>query len=201
MPRGQPDGGQWVDEGLSGEDRRRGNGETRIAQARGGGRGRPGGLPEMTPAQAARYEIAEALAKQALRRVRDRDPDWKPTPSLIETAEGAIRAREGELAEASARLRELLRDAIPNTNPDWGVNRLRKELIDRGFVLHRPARRGRGIILKNFSTKEEVRIMEVPTHRFRTDPPQKHLNSYFYRYRPEKDLAEGSHITILDKYE
>ena len=115
VPRGQPDGGQWVDEGLAGSERRRPQDETRIAQARTGGRGRPGGLPEMTPAQAARYEIAEALAKQALRRVRDRDPDWKPTPSLIETAEGAIRAREGELAEASARLRELwgVRSRIP----------------------------------------------------------------------------------------
>jgi hypothetical protein len=27
----------------------------------------------------------------------------------------------------------LLRGAIPNTNPDWGVNRLRKELIGLGY--------------------------------------------------------------------
>jgi hypothetical protein len=33
VPRGQPDGGQWVDEGLSGGERRRPQDETRIAQA------------------------------------------------------------------------------------------------------------------------------------------------------------------------
>lgn len=140
MPRGQADGGQWVDEGLSGDDRRRRQDETRIAQARTGGRGRPGGLPEMTPAQAARYSIAEAQAREALRRVRARDPDWTPTPSLTETAEGAIRAREGEAAEATARLRELLRDAFPNANPDWGVNRLRKELTRRSLEFQGPTR-------------------------------------------------------------
>ncbi len=112
-----------MDEGLSGSDRRRGDGE-------------------------ARYSIAEAQAREALRRVRVRDPDWEPTPSLIETAEGAIRAREGELAEASARLRELLRDAIPNTNPDWGVNRLRKELTRRNLEYQGPTR-DPGILMKN----------------------------------------------------
>lgn len=153
----------------------------------------------MTPAQAARYEIAEALAKQALRRVRDRDPDWKPTPSLIETAEGAIRAREGELAEASARLRELLRDAIPNTNPDWGVNRLRKELTRRNLEYQGPTR-DPGILMKNRQTTEEVRIMQRPnTGPSRTESRQKFLNSYYYRYRARDDLPWGDPITIPNK--
>jgi len=152
----------------------------------------------MTPAQAARYQVAEALAKQALRRVRDRDPDWEPTPSLIETAEGAIRAREGELAEASARLRELLRDAIPNTNPDWGVNRLRKELGDRGYVLIGPAKRGKGLILQNAMTGEEVRIMARPSTQSRRVSQQKLLNRFYYRYKPGSRRQEGAHITIPD---
>ncbi len=152
----------------------------------------------MSPAQAARYTIAEGQAREALRRVRERDPEWKPTPSFTETAEGAIRAREAEAAEASARLRELLRDAVPNTNPDWGVNRLRQELSERGFVLVSPAKRGKGIILRNFATEEEVRIMELPRKRFRTDPTQKHLNRYYYRYRVKDGRAEGEHITIPD---
>ena len=37
-------------------------------------------------------------------------------------------------------LADILRDALPNSNPSWGVNRLRKELIDRGFIFTGPAK-------------------------------------------------------------
>lgn len=199
VPRGQPDGGQWVDEGLSGSDRRRRDEETRIAQARSGGRGRPGGLPEMTPAQQARYAIADAQARQALRQVRDRDPEWKPTPSLTETAEGAIRAREAEAAEASARLRELLRDAVPNTNPDWGVNRLRKETSTLGYRYVGPTR-DPGFLLRNPNTGEEVRVMERPLNGpSRTESRQKFVGKQYYRYRKRKDRPWGEPIAIPDK--
>jgi predicted transcriptional regulator len=90
-----------------------------------------------------------------------------------------VSAREAEAEEAATRLKELLRDAIPNTNPDWGVNRLRKELSNRGFVLVGRARSGNGIILRNTVTEDLVRIMERPTSLYRTESPQKRLNRFY----------------------
>jgi hypothetical protein len=98
---------------------------------------------------------------------------------------------------ANTRLAEITRDAIPNTNPSWGVNRLRKELGDQGYLLAKPAR-GAGIILENPSTGEQVRLMEQPSRRFSTDSPQKHFNDFYYRYKPPNG-PWGSHITIPNK--
>ena len=67
---------------------------------------------EATPGQAARLAAAQARADEALRKVRERDPDWRPTPSLRENVEGEIRAREAEAQEAGARFRELQRAGI-----------------------------------------------------------------------------------------
>ena len=130
-------------------------------------------------------------------KMRDRDPEWRPRPSLTETAEGEIRAREAEAIAAEARLAHLLRDAIPNTSPDWGVNRLRKELSARGFVLERPTR-DPGVMLVNPSTRERVRIMVRPETRFRKNPPQKFQNDYYYKYK-SRNGQWGSHVTIPNK--
>jgi HK97 family phage portal protein len=203
VPAGSSDGGQWTDagggsgSGSSGRDR---GSETRLAQARGGrasGRPRRGEQFEMTTAQQMRLSIAERRAQEASRKVQERDPEWKPRQSFVESAEGAIARAEGEAEEAEARLGELLRDAIPNTSPDWGVTRLTKELRAQGYVLEGPAKGG-GLLYRNLQTRDLVRIMERPPARFRSDAPQKHLNRYYYRYKP-KGKSWGSHITILDK--
>ena len=130
--------------------------------------------------------------------MRDIDPSWRPRPGLYESAEGAISHQIATEAEANARFNELRRDAIPGTSHDWGVNRLRKELYDRGYFFDRPTR-SPGAIYFNPQTKEEVRIMERPQRKYRTESNQKHLNDYYYRYRPSNAVKPGSHITIPNK--
>jgi hypothetical protein len=106
IPRGNPDGGQWTDGGGSGtgsaqaqpiSSRPRGSGTVRI-----GGR-----LIRATPAQQMRLVVSNARARAAERQVREIDPNWRPTPSLHETVEGAIAANERIVREAEARLGDL----------------------------------------------------------------------------------------------
>jgi hypothetical protein len=73
---------------------------------------RSGGPGEITPGQGARLTIAEARARDAIRRVREIDPNWRPTPSFKESAEGLIRTYESEAREAEARIAELARAGI-----------------------------------------------------------------------------------------
>jgi hypothetical protein len=119
---GQRDGGKWTSGG--GSDGRiisdatpdnswipgaqyaqnipRGRGSVRIN----------GQWAQPTPGQAARLTVAEARAQDALRRVREIDPSWKPTPSAYESIEGLIRAHEADAQQAQARLSELARVGI-----------------------------------------------------------------------------------------
>jgi hypothetical protein len=66
----------------------------------------------MGPGQAARLAAAEARAQDAIRRVREIDPTWRPTPSLRTTPEGEIATAEAEAREAEARLQEFARNGI-----------------------------------------------------------------------------------------
>ena len=163
-----------------------------VARRRGGSGGNPG--------QEARLGIATARAKTATQRVGELDPTWQAPRSFTspEDIEGQIRHQEAVALSAEARLAEITRDAIPNTNPSWGVNRLRKELNDRGFTLDRPTD-APGFYYKNPSTNEEVRIMERPDHRWGNDPAEKHYYGYYYRYRPNRNLPFGNHTPIPDK--
>jgi hypothetical protein len=56
--------------------------------------------------------IAQARADEAIARVRERDPNWRPRRSLYESTEGKIRALEAEAEEAQARASELARVGI-----------------------------------------------------------------------------------------
>lgn len=94
---------------------------------------------------------------------------------------------------------EILRDAIPGTNPAWGVNRLAKELYDMGYRLESPARRSPGALYRNPTTGETVRLMERQSHRLGTDPPEKHYLKYYYRYRVRNWSDEGRHTPVPDK--
>ena len=157
--------------------------------------------PSGTPAQEARFEAAAAQARDALRRLQELDPTWRRPESVTNptSIEGAIAHQEAIARAAEARLSEILRDAIPGTNPSWGKNRLMKELYDRGFRIE-----GRtlapGTFYSNPNTGEEVRIMERPPGRpYRTENLQKYNNDHYYRYRTGEDQPWGSHITIPNK--
>jgi hypothetical protein len=140
-----------------------------------------------------------ARAQSAQRRIRELDPEWQAPRSISATIEGRIAHQEAVTQAAEARLAQLLRDAIPNTNPSWGVNRLRSELSEQGYILSQPARRGRGYILENPQTGEQVRIMERPERRYRSDPAEKHIFRYYYRFRPGFGQPEGAHTPIPDR--
>lgn len=130
VPAGNADGGQWTSEvGGGGIGSGSGNeNDPRVfsdaspdpirpgaqyAQtvprrpvAGGGGRG-----PE-TPAQSARLAAVEAQARDAIARVRELDPNWRPTPSFSETVEEHIASAQAETREAQARLSALSRAGI-----------------------------------------------------------------------------------------
>lgn len=104
IPAGRPGGGRWAD----------GDGSVILIGARGRGSVsvRIGNRTlEVTPAEAARYAVANARSQAASARVRETDPTWRPRPSLTDpnSIEGQIRRAEGEALEAEARLAELAR--------------------------------------------------------------------------------------------
>jgi HK97 family phage portal protein len=160
---------------------------------------RRAGRGQATPAQEARLAAAEARGREATRQLRELEPDWRGPQSLTdpEGIEGRIAHQEATAEAAEGRLAEILRDAIPSTNPSWGVNRLTKELQDQGYILDRPTR-GAGLLYVNPETGDQVRIMERPSRSFSTDSPQKHFNDFYYRYKPAGQ-GWGAHITIPNK--
>ena len=127
VPKGHSDGGQWTDEGGG-----KSNSEvlsdatpdnewslgSQYAQAR-DSRGRGGGSIrignrwfEVEGGQAVRLTAAQARQHDAIARVRELEPNWRPKPSAHETVEGLIRTYEVETLEAEARLAELTRAGI-----------------------------------------------------------------------------------------
>jgi hypothetical protein len=141
-----------------------------------------------------------AAAATPLRKdLRKLDPQWKGPVSVIDpdNVDGRIKHLQAWNEAAQARMKEL--STIPDTNPDWGVNRLVKELQARGYKLDRPADNP-GLIYKNPATGEEVRIMQRPeTTPRRTDPPEKRASNYYYRYLRGPGKHEGAHMAIPDK--
>jgi hypothetical protein len=125
VPAGHPDGGQWTNGGGGGNDSRvisdappdndwkPGAQYAQSRRGRGSGSGRGGGrFNEPEPGQAARLALAEARAHDAISRVRELDPKWRPQPSAFESVEGLIRTYEAEAVEAEARIAELARNGI-----------------------------------------------------------------------------------------
>ena len=127
VPAGNPEGGQWTDEGGAGgrndpriisdadpEAVRPGSQYAQNRTGRGGGaRIRIGGREvELEPGQAACLSEVHARAEAAIARVRELDPNWRPPASAYETAEGLIRSREADAAAAQARASELGRAGI-----------------------------------------------------------------------------------------
>ena len=114
-----------------------------------------GHLLEATPGQAARFAVVEPAAREAIRRVRELDPNWRPTPSFVETTEGAIARAYANTREAEARLAEVL---------PWGFGTyanylafgqsLRDGLRAAGYRDVGPMIRGSAVIGENFRTRE-----------------------------------------------
>jgi hypothetical protein len=92
----------------------------------------------------------------------------------------------------------LNRDCPGWVDPDWGVNRLKKELYNRGFRLLREADSGGGLLLIN-ELGEEFRIMPKPKGYYNTDIIEKHLNNFYLRYKKGRYATEGKHTTIINK--
>jgi hypothetical protein len=136
VPAGHSDGGQWTSEsgGKPGNEQRvtsdvaADNDWKPGAQyaSKSGGRRPPdrtaGPSGEAEPGQAARLAIAEARAREAIARVRELDPNWRPEPGFEGSVEGQIRAYEAQAEQAQARLRELTRyqtePIIPKQRPN-----------------------------------------------------------------------------------
>jgi hypothetical protein len=75
---------------------------------------------------------------------------------------------------------------------------LTRELRQQGYTF-KEVTDSSGQLFVNPATREEVRIMERPVTRNRSDAPQKHLYSRYYRYRKADDQAFGAPIPIPDK--
>jgi hypothetical protein len=126
LPRGNPGGGQWTSEGGSGggaddprilsdatpDDDWQPGAQYAQIRARGGPILINGQMVVPTPGQAARLAVVEARARDAISRVHEVDPNWRPRPSAYESVEGFIRAREADTQEAQARFFELQRHGI-----------------------------------------------------------------------------------------
>jgi Phage portal protein len=153
-----------------------------------------------TPAQEARLSVATTQAEVAQRQLRELEPNWQATPGIHSSdIEGQIRNQEFRATEATARYNDLTQGAIPGVNPAWGYQRLREELLNRGYEYQGPARNSAGELFRNQVSGEEVRIMERPARDQSYNPPVKSFHDFYYRYRSADGKREGSHVPIPNK--
>jgi hypothetical protein len=66
-----------------------------------------GRLIEVTPAQEAELQAVQARADGAITRVRELEPNWKPTPSAYESVDGLIKKYRADAQQAQERASEL----------------------------------------------------------------------------------------------
>jgi hypothetical protein len=115
VPAGHSDGGQWTSK--SGHDAGQRNpvrsdatpgNEWQVGARYASGRGPRVGPPTpATQTQLFRLGTARTEAQNAIRRVQEIEPSWKPQPSAYQTVEGMIRAYQAEAQQASQRYVEL----------------------------------------------------------------------------------------------
>ncbi|MBM3529056.1 MAG: hypothetical protein FJX62_13285 [Alphaproteobacteria bacterium] len=157
VPAGNSDGGQWTNDlGAGRNDSRILSDASPEVPPRPGdvyAQLRPRSGPilingrwvQPTPSQAARLAAAEAQSRDAIQRVRELDPNWRPQPSTYESVEGLIRAHRAEAREAEARLRELAnagigpgefaKEWIPARGPNRSFNKYERDAGLRIFRL------------------------------------------------------------------
>lgn len=121
------DHGKWTD---SGRDAGKDGGDDRARSTEISAQRRIGSRPAGTPAQHARLDVATARARDAVARVQQIQPNWRPESATSfdnrSNIEVMIRAKEAETREAEARFIALSRaghdDAYPRrdavTSPD-----------------------------------------------------------------------------------
>ncbi|MEA2346013.1 MAG: hypothetical protein QOF63_4182 [Thermoanaerobaculia bacterium] len=66
-----------------------------------------GQLVEVSPGQAAELQAVQARADGAITRVRELEPNWKPTPSAYKSVDGLIRKYRADAQEAQGHASEL----------------------------------------------------------------------------------------------
>jgi hypothetical protein len=114
VPAGDPAGGQWTSDGSTSAGRN----DPRVISDATPDPVRPGAqyaqrlrgafgsvrvngqFLQPTPAQSARLAIAEGQAQDAIQRVHNIEPNWKPQPSIFETVEGQIQAYQAATLQA-----------------------------------------------------------------------------------------------------
>jgi len=164
VPAGHPDGGQWTSKGghdagptdAAHADQR---GESVISDLGGdvviGARyatrqPRRGPIVinerrvQLTTRQATRLAEAELNARDAIARVREHDPNWRPRPSAYETVEGLISAHRADAQQARERFVELqynaiipgpyVREGIPARGPNRNFTRGERDLMNELFA-------------------------------------------------------------------
>jgi hypothetical protein len=110
VPAGNPDGGQWTDGGSAPNNEAKPGARYAANRPRGGTFVRIGGRTFLVEGgQAARLQEAQGRAESAVARVRDVEPNWRPTPSFDSTVEGRIQTLNAEAREADARFVALSR--------------------------------------------------------------------------------------------
>ncbi len=95
--------------------------------------------------QQIRLDGASARAQAAIARVRERDPNWQPRPSMAEGVEGEIATQEFYAREAEARLQSLrFQDYIRGSGqPNSAEGRLEAERMRLQEVVSGRVRSGR----------------------------------------------------------
>jgi hypothetical protein len=194
---GNSDGGQWTDRGGGGGGS---SGRVRVAQAaagilndagdeerlvqlaqaRGSRRAQSQNLtrfPEATPAQEIRLMIAEEAARFLLNELSSRDPDWRPTPSLTSTIEGAIAAAEAETQEARERLFEIdSAGSIPRAKT------LRKLGTSEGRLVWKKSKGG-GLDTVTTPGEEFRRLLqELPRDAVEIETPPRYKGIWYRRH-------------------
>ena len=116
VPAGNPDGGQWTDGGGGYGDSEADEGDQELLPANAVPNARRreprrisrlGKLLQIPSADEARVKVAENRADNAIEKVREHDPEWKPKLGLWEKVDGYIAELNDHTAQAEARFAEL----------------------------------------------------------------------------------------------
>lgn len=101
---------------------------------------------QLTTNQATRLAEAELEARDAIARVREYDPNWRPRPSEHATVEGLIGAHRADTQQARARFAELqnngiipgpyFREGMPARGPDRNFSPGERDWMNELFARH-----------------------------------------------------------------
>jgi hypothetical protein len=142
VPAGNSDGGQWTSGGEGGESTTEDDDEGGMGRRREPRRiFRLGKWLEIPSADKVLIQVAENRADQAIEKVREFDPEWKPKLGLWETVDGYILELNDHVKQAEARFVELqdqgvapgrfAAESIPARGPERNFTTWERAEIDR----------------------------------------------------------------------